>query len=214
MGDQVLHLRARASRPGRDLFPWPSAAGRSRTRPIHRLVRLALAGGLAAAGLCLILGLTALAATLGRGSKAPGPGAMAAAVKPPGDNAGHGTPGPPPGRQATPPLGGRTIASLHGNGGQASAGFLVGRPGTWGIAWSFTCSPGHTGQLTVREKPGASAGDTRLSASGRRGAGTTWTVLDPGHHFLTITADCPWSLRLMLPAARSVEGRRRQPAAL
>ena len=168
-------------------------------------MRLVLASGLAAAGLCLILGLTALAATLGTGQDAADPGNMAAAVKPVSNDGTPGTSASPPAAsrtsddQRTPRPAGRTIASLHGAGQPMRTHFRIGRPGAWGMAWRFTCIAGHTGHLIVREGPGVSRSNVEFDASGRAGGGTTWNILDPGRHSLTIVSDCSWSLRLMLP---------------
>jgi hypothetical protein len=169
------------------------------------VLRLVLASGLAAAGLCLILGLTALAATLGTGQEAADPDNMVAAVKPVGNEGTPGTSASPSaasgtsGDLRTPPLAGRTIASLHGAGRPMRTHFQVGRPGTWGMAWGFRCIAGHTGHLIVKERRGVSGSNVDIDASGRTGAGTTWNVLDPGRHSLTIMSGCSWSLRLVLP---------------
>jgi hypothetical protein len=216
MGDQVLHPRARASIPGHEhVSAFFSDAAEPPARPapaaylglrgIHRVMRLVLASGVAAAGLCLILGLTALAATLGTSQEAADPDNMAAAVKPVSNDGTPGTSASPPAAsrtsdgQRTPPRAGRTIASLHGAGRPMRTHFRVGRPGTWGMAWRFTCIAGHTGHLIVKEGPGVSRSHVEIDASGRAGTGTTWNSLDPGRHSLTVVSDCSWSLRLMLP---------------
>lgn len=173
-------------------------------------MRLALASGLAAAGLCLILGLTALAATLGTSKEPADPNNMVAAVKPVSNDGTPGTSASPPaapgtsGDQRAQPHPGRTIASLHGAGRTTRTHFQIGRPGTWGMAWRFTCVAGHTGHLIVKERPGVSGSNVGIGASGRAGAGTTWNIRDPGRHSLTIRSDCSWSLRLFLPRSAAV----------
>ncbi len=214
----MLHPRTRTSVSGpRHVrlsargWPWPvpspiPAAGASGLPArFHRAVRLALAAGVVAAGLCLVLGMTVLAVTIGARGRVPAdPEAVGRAVQPvssyrtaakPGSSSG---PGEAQGEHASLPLAGRTVAAFHGASQPSRAVFHVAKPGTWGLAWTLRCRGGTTGHLIVAEGAGPSAYAIEIDASERSGGGTSWYVRDPGRHSLAITSTCSWSVRIVL----------------
>lgn len=200
--------------------PWPSAEGNgSGLGGIHRVMRLVLACGFVAAGLCLVLGMTTLAVTMGSPGHRPGsPDDAAAAVRQVSNDtaprvhasrqaAGSGSASRDAhGGRNTATRAGRTIASLHGTRGPAHARFVVTGPGAWGVSWSFSCPAGRTGHLVVRETSSGSDARVEIDGSGRTGGGTTWNFRDPGDHSLVITSVCPWALRVVLPRAVAAAG--------
>jgi hypothetical protein len=228
----VPYRRGRTSIPGHqhmsaffsdgpELSPWAATTdSQPGTRGIHRIVRLALACGVAAAGLCLILGMTALAITVGSpGPSSDSPDDAVAAFRQVSNDGGsqprvsrspagtsrahhrarHG--GPVVATRA-----GRTIARAHGATQPVHARFSVAGPGAWGLSWTFRCPAGRTGHLVIQEfskKPGKQA---EFDRSGRTGRGTIWLFRDPGYHSLIVTSNCPWAVRVVLargPAPRS-----------
>ena len=200
------YRRGRTSIPGREFVsaffsdapefsPWTKEAGGQLSPRGHRAVRLALACGFAAAGLCLVLGMTALALAVGSSDQpgAPDDAIAARAVS----STSHATPSPHP-PKVTATRAGRTIASLQGTTGTAHAQFGVSKPGTWGLSWSSRCPGGRPGHLVVRETTPGSDTTAEVDVSGR---GTVWTFRDAGEHSLTVTSDCPWALQVVLPRA-------------
>ena len=214
----MLHRRARASvrgprhvslsaPGGPGAAPW-SAAAASSPPGIHRGVRLVLAAGVAAAGVCLILGMTVLAATVATsGSGSADSDAAGRTIQPVSDESAPAAPRHGPGgtgthrRHAAPPLTGRTIAYFYGANRPARAHFRIATPGSWGLMWAFRCQGRTTGHLLVTERASTASDNIVIDASGRTGDGTAWAIRDPGGHSLAIFSDCPWSIRIALPNA-------------
>ncbi len=214
----MLHPRARTSVSGPrhvrlsapgwpGLAPW-SAAAASSPPAIRRGVRLVLAAGVAAAGVCLILGMTMLAATVGTsGSGSADSDAASRVIRPVSDESAPAAPRQAPGgtstrrHDAAPPLAGRTIAYFYGASRPARAHLRIATPGSWGLMWAFRCQGRMTGHLLVTERANTAGDGIVIEASGRTGDGTTWAVRDPGGHSLAILSDCPWSIRIALPTA-------------
>jgi hypothetical protein len=170
-------------------------------------VRLVLAAGVAGAGVCLILGMTVLAATVATsGPGSSDPDAVGRAIRPVSDESAPSAPRQPPdgtgtGRHHAAPPAGRSIAYFYGASQPARAHFRITTPGTWGLMWAFRCQGRTTGHLLVTERASATSDGVVIDASGRTGDGTTWAIRDPGGHSLAIVSDCPWSIRIALPDA-------------
>jgi hypothetical protein len=156
--------------------------------PPHRLLRLLLAAGGAATGLCLVLGLVTFVITMGPGPHAT-PDASARATASPG---GGGTKG----------NGGGHSLMLKGNGGAGQVKTQpITVPARWGLHWSFRCPDGHPGAFAVHDAGPNPADHVAITASGESGEGTWWDLRGPGVHVLRITAGCPWRARIVLPDA-------------
>lgn len=205
MGDQVLHPRARTSASGPKHVSTSGPGGASSAPGFHRAVRLALAVGVVAAGLCLVLGMTVLAVTIGTSAAVPAEADAAGRAFQPFNEGAAARPGSSSGQDETrfhratlPPVG-RTIATVHGGATAPSLTvFPVATPGTWGLSWVLRCQAGATGHLIVTEGAGPSAYAFEIDASGRSAGGTSWHTRDPGRHSLTITSTCSWSIRILL----------------
>lgn len=206
MGDQVLHPRARTSVSGPKHVSTSGPAGASSEPGFHRAVRLALAAGVVAAGLCLVLGMTVLAVTIGSSAAVPAdPDAVGRAFQPVSNQGTAARPGSSSSHHETRfhraalPLAGRTVTTVHGGATAPSrAVFPVATPGTWGLSWILRCRVGATGHLIVTEGTGPSPYAFEIDASGRSARGTSWHIRDPGRHSLTITSTCSWSIRIVL----------------
>lgn len=216
----MLHRGAHASVPG----PQPvsmSAPGWPRSLPspgpvtgvpsvpgLHRAIRLALAAGVGAAGVCLVLGMTVLAVTVGTSGAGPAiPDAAGRVVQPvskdstPARPASSSAGGSARREHATLPLVGRTVAYFHGSDQPSRAAFRIPEPGTWGLSWVLRCQGGKTGHLIVTEGTSASPNDVGVEASGRSDGGTSWYVRDPGRHWIAIRSSCSWSVAIVLTKA-------------
>jgi hypothetical protein len=197
----VLHPRARRTASGpadtaqphprrRDSFRWPARAASAPSTPvIHRALRLVIAAGTAAAGICLVLALTVLVVQLGATGVARTASNRPVATSQSGDTSAS--------------LGGRwvagpAIASFHGTGPARHHHFAVSSPGIWGLSWSFSCStrrPGHF-QLTVK---GTTTGDdVEVEVASPAGRGITWNTGAAGAHSLDVSSDCSWTARVVL----------------
>lgn len=167
-------------------MPWSRQLGFR--PPPHRLLRLLLMAGGAAAGLCLVLGLVALMITIAppRGARPAGEQATR--------GAGHGGAG---GNGAEFSVG-QTITMLKGNGGDRHAAH-VDEQGVWGIAWRFRCPPGISGEFVVRDFGPKPADRVSITATGGHESGLWWDMRGPAIHNLQVMADCPWQARVVLP---------------
>jgi len=201
----VLHPRAQrstasAARP--DLFRWLKLTGDPPGLPgVHRALRLVIAAGTAAAGVCLVLGMTALVVKMGSegvsGSADSGPISARQASN---LTAGHG-----PARPSDPPntaphwIAGPVVASFRGARLARRAEFHIAGRGAWGLSWSFRCVAGRSGSLLVTGSAKLTGYDLEIDASGPAGRGITWYTTDPGNHSLDIISDCSWAVRVVLP---------------
>ena len=166
---------------------------------LQRVVRLVIAAGVAAAGVCLVLAMTALAVTLG--STRSGPADSPVRASQTGDSSDRAPGGPDATGGAGRQRADQTVAVLRGTGQPAHGAFLISYPGTWGLAWAFRCPAGRSGSLVVAESAGATRDHIDIDASGRAGHGITWDAHDPGRHSLAITSSCAWTVRVVLPRA-------------
>ena len=174
--------------------------GRISVRAVHRSLRLVIATGIAAAGLCLVIGLTALAVKIGAPAGPGHPGAGPDAIGLSASHDGLHRPASPGGRRRTPRV--RTVHVYRGTGRGQRGPFLIGKPGTWGLSWAFSCGAGHDGQFVATGRSRAAGHDIAVAASGPAGHGITWASSDPGRHVLTVNSRCAWAIRVVLAPAR------------
>lgn len=155
----------------------------------HRLVRLLVTAGSAAAGLCLVVGLSALMVALG--ARQHGwPRASSQHTRSPGHGRrdGHGN--------------GNVRAvgrALTGKGGRRGLEVHVERQSTWGLAWSFRCPAGRSGAFTVRAADAPASRDPLLRRVGEHRTGVWWNANDRGVHAVHIVSGCPWRAHIVLP---------------
>ena len=174
-------------------------AGRRR-----RVLRLCIAAGTGAAGLCLVIGSVALVASAGgrpRSTTVTSASHLSPARLSPGRQSPARMPhsGSRPGshgaRLSSAP--GRTILSSAGRGAETSRRFTISGTGTWQLKWSYyDCSAlDGKGDFVVTETgtvPGAS-----LSEFGAAGHGTAWAYRDKGSHHLVIRSECAWRIAVV-----------------
>jgi len=169
---------------------------------VHRALRLVVAAGTATAGVCLVVGMTALVVKFG--AVAPRSAAGPVKARQTGDlTASRETPSPARARRHLIP--GAVIAAYHGAALARRVEFQVKLPGTWGLAWAFSCPDGLPGSLVVTENDSTGHDDPAIEASGPVGRGISWTVGNPGHQSMRIVSGCPWTVRVSCPG-RTADG--------
>ena len=198
-GRAVPHGRHHAHRAGP-----ATATGRPPVPGPHRALRLVIAAGIAAAGLCLVIGLTALVVKIG-GRTGPGqPIAVPEAIDPSGSHDRLPLPMAPRGQDESHQLKTVHLYRGPGRGRRGRRGpFRIGRPGTWGLSWAFSCGTDHNGQFIATGHSPVTGTDIAVAASGPSGHGITWASSDPGRHVLTVNSRCTWTIRVVLPPARA-----------
>lgn len=168
--------------------------------PPNRLLRLLIAAGSAAAGMCVVVALVTLVITLGAHARKL-PLAAASASGRTRQDSGRGT-----GLTV-----GRTVATLTGNGGPDRHTVRVQARATWGLAWSFRCPPGRSGTFTVRADGPARTSRVTITASGRHERGMWWDFGDPGLRLLRVRSTCPWHASIVRPGASPTPSSSRSP---
>jgi hypothetical protein len=157
-----------------------------------RALRLVMAAGAAAAGLCLVLAMIALAVTIG-GANIAGTVSDHAPKRHHGGTTSPAQPRPHPGP---------AIVVYQGSGSGKHGPFDIKAPGTWGLGWTFRCPAGLQDGFSVGEigsGQNTAGKDIEISASGPAGSGLSWDPGDPGRHSLIVVSDCPWTIRIRLP---------------
>ncbi len=166
-----------------------------------RALRLVFATGIAAAGLCLVIGLTALVVRLGGQPGTGQPAAVPDAIGPFGSHDQLPIPVSPSGQDKKNPI--RTVHVYRGSGRGRRGPFVIGMPGTWGLSWAFSCGADHDGQFIATGHSPVTGNDIAVAASGPAGHGITWASSDPGRHLLTVSSRCAWAIRVVLPPAHA-----------
>lgn len=168
------------------------------TDRMHRALRLIIATGLPAVGLCLVIGLTTFIVQIGA---RPGHGrvdSMPDALETSSSHAGR-----PLSRSASghpTSVRDKVLRSYYGSGPGQRGPFRVGQPGMWGLSWIFSCGRNQAGQFAVIGYSTLIGNDISAAASGPSGRGVTWTSRDPGRHVLTVNSRCQWKIMVVLPA--------------
>jgi hypothetical protein len=166
----------------------PAWAGPSRSS-LGRALRLMAAAGTAAGGMCLVLAMVALVASMGaHGSGAP--------ARPSGRVTGH------PG-QRDRSLNGRTLTTYWGTGAVNRRYFQVSQPGEWGISWNFRCPAGRLGTFVLAAGGNDPGQPDLVDAAGWAGHAIYWKADDLSDDSFVITATCPWTVRVVVPGPRA-----------
>jgi hypothetical protein len=180
---------------GRHSLRRPELAASAPGRPaVHRALRLVIAAGTAAAGVCLVLAMTVLAVQLGAA------GVTRAASGRPIVAAQSGNSEAPAG-PARSSIAGSAIATFRGTGPARNHRFAVREPGSWGLSWLFSCPSGQPGRFRLTAKGAATGQDVVLDVAGPAGRGVTWKTRDAGIHSLDVSTSCSWTASVILPKA-------------
>jgi len=173
----------------------PAGGGGSRP-PARHALRLTLAIGTGAAGLCVVFGMVSLVVALGNGEVVdPLSTATNGAPLPVATSARHEA-----GPSGTGLVAGAAIASYRGPGAVRPARIRINVPDTWGIYWSFICPAGRQGDFAVKDTSNGTPGQLNIHDMGQRGQGLWWNIREPGYHILLIISDCSWRAQVVLPA--------------
>ncbi len=168
--------------PQPEHLPRHAAPARLLPPPYERALRLLVAAGIAAAGLCLVIGAVALVAAAGapsRGATVTPTAHQSAALR--SDQAGAagrsrtraaagsrtraaaggrtGAGGPSPARPAL-------LLGLAGDGSEITRRFRVGRPGTWNLSWSFHGCRGQRRRTEFLVTDGSPTGNGSATGNG------------------------------------------------
>ena len=162
--------------------------------PYQRALRLLMAAGITAAGLCLVIGAVALVAAAGgrSGDATVTPAAHQSPAQPsvlldPVARDRHGAHGAIAMRPV--PLLGRT-----GRESEITGRFRVGGTGTWQLSWSYDgCRGGRGAAFAVTD---GSAAGLAVAGSGSAGHGVSRSRAEPGWHHLIIRSRCAWTIRV------------------
>lgn len=175
-------------------------------RHAGRALRLCATAGTAVAGLCLVVGSVALVAAATGPAPATHPGAAARAGSRQQRTASTGgakTAGPGP-------AGSRgVLAVISGHGSETTRPFAVGGNGTWTLRWSYSCqASGRRGSFMVDVGGPGSISGAFVNVIGTAGHGASRAYRDDGTHYLAISSDCAWRIRVLGQPRR----RRQRPA--
>jgi hypothetical protein len=150
----------------------------------RRALRLFVAAGTCAAGLCLVIGAIVLVISAVGPSKA----APVAATSAAGARAAKA--GPPAHRPD------RVIAAFAGYGDRTSRSFRVDKAAAWQIQWSYRCPANrHAGLLVVGVADPGAAG-AAISQNGTGGRGVTSVSRDGPAHQLVVISSCSWTMKV------------------
>lgn len=150
----------------------------------HRVLRLIMAVGAVAVGLCVVLAMVALVVSFGSSparnvAKTSGIGA---AYPQPRVLAGHAP--------------AATLARYQGKGSGERA-FMLRTPGGVVLAWSYRCPAGKAARFTLGQALVPADLGLDLYRTGRVGSGSTQLREDAGRHVLVVVSDCTWTLSVM-----------------
>ena len=163
----------------------PSGHATSRRFQAHRALRLLGVAGGWAAGLCLVIGSVALVAETAQPTSATHV-STAAGVNHLENRrlAGHAV------------RSGPLTRTFRGTGDQTTRQFTFAPRHPWNLRWSYAC-PGRpaAGRLLVREGDAGNVG-VSVSASGTAGTGSTWTYSQAAIHYLVVSSNCAWTIRV------------------
>jgi len=198
----------RPARPPRHAAP-PFWSTQRYRLDAHRALRLFVAAGTSAAGLCLVTGSIALAVSAAEPSQA-GHLTTASATRP--DDASHrqpiplggaasdsrgrswapsGQPAPSTSAADTP---GRLIAAFAGRGDITTRQFWVNDAAGWQIQWAYSCPANVPVGLLVVEDAEPGSVSTSITQSGSAGRGDTWLDHDGRAHRLVVLSTCSWTM--------------------
>jgi hypothetical protein len=157
----------------------------------QRALRLFVTAGTWAAGLCLVIGLVALAAEAAGPARPTHVTAAAGASRlGPADAGGRhhggraGQSGGRPGRSAL-----RTFA---GAGNRTTGAFSVAAPGRWVLQWSYACPAGTPGGRLIIREGGTGSDGVSVDATGSAGHGSSSSYSTSASHYLVVITSCSW----------------------
>jgi len=195
-------------------------------RHAHRALRLFPVAGMWGAGLCLVIGGIVLAVSAASpGHAAPTQLAAtahraSAAALFPDQHGSTATAGSQPESGQIPTAGGgtsaaggaptgaasayRLVVSFAGRGNLTTPHFKVSAGRTWELQWSYSCRAGQPeGRLVVADASGQPVGQPSVAASfdqlGFGGNGSTWLSPNGATHYLVVTSNCDWTMKVMQP---------------
>ena len=151
----------------------------------HRVLRLIMAVGAVAVGLCVVLAMVALVARLG-----DSPARTVAKTSSLGSSYPR-TADADPGRTADV-----TLARFFG-GGSGERAFMLRTPGRIAVAWSYRCRPGRPARFVLGEALVPAGLGLDQDRTGLRGAGRTMLTEHAGRHVLVVVSDCAWAIRVL-----------------
>ena len=149
----------------------------------HRVLRLIMAVGAVAVGLCVVLAMVALVVSLG--------GSPARNVA----QTGHGSAAYPQPRVLTGHAPAATLARYQGKGSGERA-FMLRTPGRIVLAWSYRCPAGRAARFTLGQALVPADLGLDQYRTGRIGSGSTQLREGAGRHVLVVVSDCAWTLSL------------------
>lgn len=184
----------RTSFPDSDGWPRPLRAPQHAAAPfalsthtrqqVHRALRLFVAVGTWAAGLCLVIGVIVLVvSTASPGKLDPTAVTSRASTKAVRADA-------PAARSV------RVIGAFAGYGDRTSRSFRIDDARPWQLQWSYTCPVKlHVGLLVVKVANPGAVGAT-ISQSGAGGRGATSISPDGPIHHLVVISSCSWTMKV------------------
>ncbi len=150
----------------------------------HRALRLIMAVGAVAVGMCVVLAMVALVVRLG-GNPARNVAKtsdIGAAYPLPRDLSGQ------------PPA--ATLARYQGEGSGERA-FMLRMPGHIVLAWSYQCPVGRAARFTFGQALVPADVGLDQYRTERIGSGTMELSEDAGRHVLVVVSDCRWTISLV-----------------
>jgi hypothetical protein len=184
----------RSSFPDPDGWPRPLRAPQHAAAPLalsvhtrqqaHRALRLFVAGGTWAAGLCLVIGVIVLVVSTASPSRLDPTAATSSAR-------GKTVRGDGPAARSL-----RVIGAFAGYGDRSTRSFRIDDTRPWLLRWSYTCPARlHAGLLVVEVANPGAVGAT-VSRSGAGGGGVTSINPDGPSHHLVVISTCSWTLKV------------------
>lgn len=151
----------------------------------HRVLRLIMAVGAVAVGLCVVLAMVALVIRLG-----DSPARTITRTS----NVGATYPGPS--ASATGQASGLALASYLGRG-SGERTFRLRAAGRIALAWSYRCPPGRAARFVLGQALVPADHGIDQDRSGPSGGGITVLTENAGRHVLVVVSDCNWSIRVL-----------------
>ena len=89
----------------------------------------------------------------------------------------------------------KVLATFSGTGDENTPKFTV--TGPWKLKWRYDCSSlGFKGNFIVLEDHSFTS-KVDVNEEGKAGHGATWAYGDTGRHFLDVTSECGWSVKVI-----------------
>lgn len=166
----------------------------------HRALRVFVAAGSCAAGLCLLIGsivLVAAAADNDRGQPARAAADQTRLATGPG-RAGQlaaGRAAKAAARDRRRPGAYRVVTAFSGRGNQTTRPFRLRPHLRWELRWTYNCPAAAVGQLIVEAAGGTEAAGASIYQTGIGGTGSTWLNTGGPKHSLVVISTCSWTMK-------------------